>query len=295
MTRRYFSSNAQEASLTASISNADTTLQVDTVTGYPSSFPFPIICEQGTSSEEIMLVGGVAGSTFTGVTRGYDGSTAVSHSSGAKIVHGVSAVEFNDSQAHIDATSNVHGLSGGAEVVGTTSTQTLTNKTLTTPTANNGTFNSPTLVTPTIASFANAQHNHTNAANGGAIGLSFVGTASNSSGSSGTVNTTYQDVPSMSVTFTAPSAWQTGATKLAVYLSLAMTIPSGSLQIRWNMDGSTSGEELFIDSSSTARLYAGVIPLPTVGVSHTLKAQFRLASGSQTFTYLGSQFWASVV
>lgn len=52
---------------------------------------------------------------------------------------------------HLTLTTT-HGVSG--EIVGTTSTQTLTNKTLT---------------TPTIGSFVNAGHNHTNAANGGQI------------------------------------------------------------------------------------------------------------------------------
>lgn len=294
MTRRYFSSNAQEASLTAGINSADTILQVDTITGYPVQFPFPIIVDQGTSSEEIMLVGGVAGSSFTSVTRGYDGSTAVSHSTGARIVHGVSAVEFNDSQGHIDAASNVHGLSGGAEVVGTTSAQTLTSKTLTSPTINGGTANSPTLVTPTIASFANAQHNHTNAANGGAIGLAFIGTDENATSSSGTINTTYSDIPGLSITFTAPTAWQVGATKLEVKLVLAATM-TGTPSIRWVVDGSQAGEDLVIDSSSTAKYHAGIIDLPTVNVSHTLKPQWRISSGSTSYSFLGAQFWASVV
>lgn len=47
--------------------------------------------------------------------------------------------------------------------------QTLLNKTMTTPTINGGTINTPTIVTPTIASFANATHNHQNAAGGGSL------------------------------------------------------------------------------------------------------------------------------
>lgn len=293
MTRRYFTTGARETSLTAPINDTDISISVDAPVGYPSSVPFPIICELGTSSEEAMLVTNVAGSTYT-VTRGFDGSTAVSHLSGAKVVHGVTAIEFNEANEHINTSTNVHGLSGGAAVVGTTQSQTLTNKTLTSPIINNGTINSATLVTPTIASFANANHNHTSSAQGGTIGLSFIGTSSNVASSSGTLTTTYSDLPSLSITFTAPSAWQSGATKLALYLVLAMTT-AGSPLIRWNVDGAQSGEEVNILSSAQGQLWAGIIDLPSVGGSHTIKPQWKIASGSQSYSFLGAQFWGSVV
>lgn len=293
MTRRYFTSGARETELTAPVNDTDITIQVDTPVGYPSSFPFPIILELGTSSEEAMLVTNVAGSTYT-VNRGYDGSTAVAHSSGAKVVHGVTAIEFNEANEHVNTSTDVHGLSGGAAVVGTTQSQTLTNKTLTSPTINGGTANSSTLVTPTIASFVNANHNHTNSANGGSIGLSFIGADSNAVSSSGTLNTTYADITDISITFTAPTAWQTGATKIALYLVLAMTT-AGSPLIRWTVDGTQAGEEINIVSSSNGQLWGGIIDLPTVGVAHTIKAQWKIASGSQSYSFLGAQLWGSVV
>jgi hypothetical protein len=138
-----------------------------------------ILCELGTSSEEIMLVTAMAGDSWT-VTRGYDGSTAVAHDLGAKVVHGVSAIDMDEANEHVQASTNVHGLASGAAVVGTTTAQTLTNKTLTSPTLNGGTLNAvtlasgttldtPTLITPVIASFVNAPHDHSDAANGGEI------------------------------------------------------------------------------------------------------------------------------
>jgi len=144
MVRRYYSSNARETQLTGAVNSSATSITVDSPVGYPASTPFLIHVELGTSNEEIMLVTNVAGSTYT-VTRGYDSSTAVSHSTGARVVHGVAGIDFTDFADHIDATTNVHGLSGGAALVGSTTTQTLTNKTLTSPTINGGTWNSPTL------------------------------------------------------------------------------------------------------------------------------------------------------
>lgn len=173
MARLHHSSNARETSLTAGVNSSATTIAVDNPVGYPASTPFIILVELGTSSEEIMLVTAVVGSTWT-VTRGYDGSTAVSHDLGAKVVHGVSAGEIDAANEHVESSTNVHGLAGGSAVVGTTSTQTLTNKTLTNPTVNSGTFSggtysSPTLTTPTIGDFTNAQHTHADAASGGII------------------------------------------------------------------------------------------------------------------------------
>jgi hypothetical protein len=175
---RFYSSVAVDTTLTVAVNSAATSFQVASTTGWPVSFPFTAHIDLGTSNEEIVEVTAAASLTWT-VTRGVDGSSPISHSLGATVVHGVSARDFSETQTHMAATTNVHGTGVSSAVVGTTDAQTLTNKTLTSPTVNTptvtnptinsgGTWNgSPTLVTPTIASLTNAQHNHSNAAGGG--------------------------------------------------------------------------------------------------------------------------------
>lgn len=140
---RFYSSTFVQTSLASGISAGATSFNVGVTTGAPGT-PFIISVDQNSASEELMLVTNVSGLTYT-VTRGVGGTSAVSHSTGASVVHVMYAQDLTDASAHIGAFDNVHGLSVGSLVVGTTDTQTLTNKTLTNPT-----ITTPTITTPTI-------------------------------------------------------------------------------------------------------------------------------------------------
>lgn len=124
---RYYSNTAVATTLTAGVSDVATVLPVAATTGFPGSFPYTLILDEDTASEELVQVTSVSSLNLT-VVRGVDGTTAVAHSSGATVHHGVSARDYAEPQSHLGATSSVHGLT--TAVVGVGDAQTLTNKTI---------------------------------------------------------------------------------------------------------------------------------------------------------------------
>lgn len=116
MSTRNYGSAVPATTLASSCTNVATSLSVTSSSGYPTA-PFVAIIDKDTASEEVVLVTNVAGTTWT-ITRGYDGTTGLSHTSGASVQHGVSAIEFREANTHVNATSGVHGVVGS--LAGTT-------------------------------------------------------------------------------------------------------------------------------------------------------------------------------
>jgi len=142
--RREYVGAAQKAYLTAALggSTANLTITCDDLTNWPTGIsgrPFYVVVDRNTASEEKILCASRSGNTITvyddGLTngRGSDGTSVTSHSINAEIEHVFTATDADEANAHVNASSAVHGLTGS--VVGTTDTQTLSNKTL-----NNTTF-----------------------------------------------------------------------------------------------------------------------------------------------------------
>jgi hypothetical protein len=170
MTARNYKSTVNAKTLAATMNSSITTMQLNDIIGVPS-YPFTMVIDPDTALEEIVTVNSLSSGNTVNVTRGQDGTIGVGHDAGATIRHMITARDLQDAQDHIFASTNVHGLSGGAEVVGTSSSQTLTNKTLTNPTISGGSLSnvSGSLSSPTISNFVNSNHTHLTAATGGTL------------------------------------------------------------------------------------------------------------------------------
>lgn len=169
--QRYYSSVAVPTTLTGNITSGNTTINVLSPTGFPTSFPFTAAIDYGTATEELVDVTAASLGVWT-VIRGVDGTSAQSHSNGAVVRHVSSGRDFADAQTHMAATAAVHGVAG--TLVGTSDAQTLANKTLTAPTVNAGALSGTFTGSPTLS--GNPTFSGTPSLNnGGALAGTFSG------------------------------------------------------------------------------------------------------------------------
>ena len=137
--------NAFSTTLNGGITDTDATIALTTTTGlqYPGVIVIDRVDANNTSTpttREYISFTGISGNSITGCDRGgLGGSTAQSHSSGAKVEEAWSITHWND---FLDAIANVLDSAGALDttkVVDLATAQTLTNKTLTAPVINNAT------------------------------------------------------------------------------------------------------------------------------------------------------------
>lgn len=110
MARKEFAGAAAPLTLEDAITAGSTTITVTgTVTGWPAGVdPFVIEIDRGVAgAAEKILIQSRSGSTLTvaGGGRGYDGTTAQSHSEGATVEHVVDAGTVDEANAHVNDTS----------------------------------------------------------------------------------------------------------------------------------------------------------------------------------------------
>jgi len=93
-----------------------------------STETYTVVIDPDTALEEIVDVSNYSSGNTLTIARNRDGSSAVAHSAGAVVRHMIIGRDLQEANDHIEASTGVHGVSGS--VVGTTSTQTLSNKTI---------------------------------------------------------------------------------------------------------------------------------------------------------------------
>ena len=97
MLRREFTGAVLRTTITANISNSDSSISVLDGSTYPSgNNPFVIVIDRGYSDEEKILISSRSSNTLTVEQRGYDGTIAVAHTSGAYVDHVLDAAVIQD-------------------------------------------------------------------------------------------------------------------------------------------------------------------------------------------------------
>lgn len=101
---------------------SDTSMTVDSASGFPTQYPYTLIIEPDTALEEVVDVTAAVGNVLT-ITRGVDSTTASAHAAGSVVYHGISARDPREANAHVNATTGIHGTTGS--LVDTDSAQTI--------------------------------------------------------------------------------------------------------------------------------------------------------------------------
>lgn len=110
--RRSFAGGAVATTLTSGIDGSTLTIPIAAATGWPtgSAGDFYIVIDRGTASEEKIRVDTRTTLTLTAIAggRGVDGTSAVSHASGAAVELCLTAVDLDEANAHIADTALDH-------------------------------------------------------------------------------------------------------------------------------------------------------------------------------------------
>lgn len=96
--RRDYAGGASATTLSSGVNSSDTSLSIAAYAGWPTGAngPFAVVIDSGTANEEKVLCTSRSNGTITVSQRGYDGTTAAAHLSGASVKHCITAVDFDE-------------------------------------------------------------------------------------------------------------------------------------------------------------------------------------------------------
>ena len=114
MPARQYRSTVEAKTLNQAITNVSSSIVLNSVTTLPSSYPYTLVIDPDTLTEEIVTVTSSAGGNSLNVTRGQDGTTAQAHNLAAAVRHMITARDLQEPQDHIN--------NGGYHVIVCTST-----------------------------------------------------------------------------------------------------------------------------------------------------------------------------
>lgn len=98
MLRREFSGSVNSTLLASNISNSSTSITLTSGSSFPtgSMNPFVVILSRGDNNEEKVLISSRSGDVLLVDSRGYDGTVANSHITGAVVDHVLDATTIQD-------------------------------------------------------------------------------------------------------------------------------------------------------------------------------------------------------
>ena len=102
MPARQYRSTVEAKTLNQTITNSSTTIVLNSVTTLPTTYPYTLVLNPDTLTEEIVTVTASGGGNTLNVTRGQDGTTAQGHNLGAAVRHMITARDLQEPQDHIN-------------------------------------------------------------------------------------------------------------------------------------------------------------------------------------------------
>lgn len=98
MARREYKGAATPTTISAGITNSATSVSITDATNWPTG-SFSFVIDPGLAGEEKLLATSRSGTVITVTTRGYDNTTAASHSAGAITYPVPTAIDFDEANA----------------------------------------------------------------------------------------------------------------------------------------------------------------------------------------------------